>query len=158
MSGREFNIDDLKIRAMQSADIRAVSLLEIEIFPDPWPETAFVDFLNNIDAICWVTEWDDRIIGYAIFFLGSGEAHLANIAVAPSFRGKYIAKKLISCILEAVKKAECENIFLDVRPSNDAAINLYRKFGFLDLYYKENYYISPPEDALVMVKNIREEG
>jgi ribosomal-protein-alanine N-acetyltransferase len=147
----------ITLRPLRRSDLHQIVLLEIEIFPDPWPMAAFEEELDRENRGIIVAEYEQRIIGYAGYFFAAGEAQLTNIGVALEFRGKSVAKSLLNCILEIARKAGCENIFLDVRPSNKAAINLYIKFGFMELYRRPNYYRIPPEDALVMVKNLREE-
>ena len=150
-------VENLEIRPMTAADVGKIALLETEIFPDPWPEAAFATELNQPDRGVLIAESDGLIMGYAAYITTFGEAHLTNIAVVPAYRGKNIAKLLLNSILRIAREAECEYIFLDVRPSNTAAIELYRKYGFQDLYRRPNYYHKPIEDASVMVKNLREE-
>jgi len=150
-------VNNLTIRPMTASDVTKIALLEIEIFPDPWPVAAFNAELNQPDRGVLVAESDGVIIGYAAYITTFGEAHLTNIAVTPAYRGKNIAKLLLNSILGIAREAECEYIFLDVRPSNTAAIELYRKYGFQDLYRRPDYYHNPVEDANVMVKNLREE-
>jgi ribosomal-protein-alanine N-acetyltransferase len=153
-----FNPENIHIKPMTGSDVDSIALLESEIFPDPWPVEAFVEELNRENRGVLVAEINNVITGYASYINSFGESHLTNIAVAAEYRGKSIAKILLNAILEIAKKADCEYIFLDVRPSNMAAINLYRKFGFYELYRRPNYYRCPVEDALIMVKNLREEN
>jgi len=147
---------EILIRPMTEADLDAVTLLEQRIFTDAWPREAFEQDVDSINSGFILAESDGVLCGYAGYLIGGGEAQLINIAVAPEYRGKSIAKTLLKHILEIAQKADCENLFLEVRPSNKAAIGLYRSFGFLDLYCRPDYYHSPTEDALVMVKNLRE--
>jgi ribosomal-protein-alanine N-acetyltransferase len=147
-------LKNLKIRSLCESDLIEVDLLERKIFPDPWPLSAFHEVLDNEEINGLVGLLNAQIVAYAVFTIGWGESRLANIAVAPDFRRKSIAKILISNILKIVKEANCKNIFLDVRPSNAAAINLYKNFGFTELYTKPNYYQSPKEDVLVMTKTL----
>lgn len=153
-----FKIGEVDIRPMTQNDIRIVSIMEMEIFTDPWPENIFQELIDDPEVFPLIAAWRREVIGYAVYAIAYGEAQLANIAVAPKYRGKSIAKKLLKCILEFAARAGCENIFLDVRPSNDAAIGLYKAFGFMELYIRQDYYTSPAENALVMVKNLREEA
>ena len=127
---KNFNIDNLIIRPMTRADITAVAVLELVIFPDAWPESAFYEMMEEPENGIIVAECDGVITGYAVYMLEFGEARLANLAVAPDFRGKSIAKKLLNRILDITKEADCSNIFLDVRPTNIAAIGLYRGLWF----------------------------
>ena len=128
-------------------------MYEIEIFPDAWPDTVFLEFMEDVNSGVLIAEYDGMITGYAVYMIETGEARLANIAVTPEFRGKSIAKTLLNSILDIAKRADCKNIFLDVRPSNATAIEFYRKFGFMKLYIRSGYYQSPVEDAIVMAKS-----
>ncbi len=148
--------ENLKIRPMREGDLIDINALEHLIFPDPWPPSAFREVLESKEINGLVGEIDGSVVAYAVYTIGYGESRLANIAVAPDFRRKSIAKNLLSNILKIVKEANCEYIFLDVRPSNVIAISLYKKFGFRELYTKPDYYRLPKEDVLVMMKNLKE--
>jgi [ribosomal protein S18]-alanine N-acetyltransferase len=147
----------MKIRPVRPSDLSTIALMETQMFTDPWPESSFVDCLENSDSGILIAEIDKIIAGYAVYFINLGEAHLANLAISPKYRGKSIAKSFINDILKIAKESKCEYIFLDVRPSNSAAISLYKKFEFYELYRKPGYYHSPLEDSLVMVKNLWED-
>jgi len=151
-------LDNLIIRPMLETDIPEINRLEKQIFTDPWPPSAFRDIFVNDKIKTLVVEIDKEIVAYAVYTIGFGESRLANMAVIQNYRRKSIAKILLSNIFKILKEADCEYIFLDVRPSNLAAINLYKKFGFTELYQKPNYYHSPKEDVLVMLKRLREEN
>ncbi|SYZ72790.1 Ribosomal-protein-alanine acetyltransferase [Candidatus Zixiibacteriota bacterium] len=147
----------IKIRPMRPCDIAPITLIETRIFSDPWPMTAFEEELQRENGGFFVAESDGTVTGYIGYIIAAGEAQIINVGVAPEFQGKSIAKRLISHIFKIAEKEDCEYIFLDVRPSNTAAISLYRQFGFVELYRRPGYYRLPNEDAIVMVKNLREE-
>ena len=147
-------LKSLKIRPMLESDVDSITLLETRIFPDPWPKSAFLEELDKDYRGVIIADINGIISGYASYIISYGEAHLTNVAVEPKYRGKSIAKKLLNAILDIAKKADCEYVFLDVRPTNTAAISLYQKFGFAELYRRPNYYRNPVEDAVVMVKNL----
>jgi ribosomal-protein-alanine N-acetyltransferase len=150
----EFDISKVIIRRAKRSDLTEITVLEAEIFPDAWPYSGFEELFNDDQCIIMTAEYNSKVVGYAINLLEFGEARLANIAVASNFRTKSIAKKLLNSILDIAKNAGCKNIFLDVRPSNKTAIGFYRRFGFFELYRRPNYYIKPPEDAIVMVRSL----
>lgn len=143
-----------KIRPMDGKDLNDVLAIERKVFSDPWPEEAFIEGEFHPEHQFIVAQGDNGIMGYAAFYFDLGEARLTNIAVAPEYQRKSIAKKLINYILDTVKKADCEYIFLDVRPTNLAAIDLYKKFGFEKAYIRPGYYDNPPEDAFVMIRRL----
>ena len=145
------------IRSMEKRDIDLLTSLEVEIFPDPWPAEAFIEGLTDESHVFLVVESEKQVAGYASYYIEMGEGRLTNIAIVPEFRRKKIAKNLLEYILRVVKKASCKYIFLDVRPTNEAAISLYSSYGFYEAYRRPEYYSNPTEDALVMVKNLDDE-
>ncbi len=148
---------DPVIRLMEKKDIDLLTALEIEIFTDPWPAEAFIEGLADENHIFLVVELENQVAGYASFYMEMGEGRLTNIAIIPEFRRKKIAKKILEYILGVVKKAMCKYIFLDVRPTHEAAISLYSSYGFYEAYRRPEYYSNPTEDAMVMVKNLDDE-
>ncbi len=143
---------EVRIREMAKADLPQVVLLEKQIFPDPWPQSAFLEQITDGGWGAIVAEADDRIIGYACYFISDGECHLTNIAVDPACRRKSVARKLLKAILGIVQESGCEYLLLEVRPSNVEARAFYERFGFTLLNRKSNYYRHPVEDALVLVR------
>ncbi len=144
----------MMIRHLVDADIDEVATLEKDIFPDPWPRSAFEEQLRGPQWGAIVAESGGHVIGYACYLIVATESHLTNIAVNPAFRRKSVAKRLLGRILEIVNESQCEMLLLEVRTSNHAAISFYERFGFQLLYRRPNYYRRPVEDALVMVRHL----
>ena len=143
---------EVRIREMAEADLPQIVSLEKQIFPDPWPQSAFLEQITDGGWGAIVAEADNRIIGYACYFIADGECHLTNIAVDPTCRRKSVARKLLEAILGIVQESGCVYLLLEVRPSNVEARAFYERFGFTLLYRKANYYRHPVEDALVLVR------
>lgn len=141
-------------RDMSLDDLPKIAQIESDIFPDPWPESAFGEHLENRNWFARVVENGSGIIAYACFMTVAGEAHLTNIAVIESYRRKSVAKTLMESILEELKKMKCEIIYLEVRQSNQSAISFYDKLNFEELYKRDNYYQNPNEGAVVMSRKI----
>jgi ribosomal-protein-alanine N-acetyltransferase len=135
---------------MDIGDISSVMKLEKAMFPDPWSPAAFKEQIEGEGWGAIVAECDGQIIGYACYYIVSGESHLTNIGVDPKYRRKSVAKQLLDNILQVVTESNCEYIFLEVRPSNHGAVAFYECFHFDILYRRPNYYREPVEDALVM--------
>lgn len=144
----------VKVRPLVTEDIPRVLELEHAIFDDPWPESAFIEQLDEDGWGTIVAELDNTIVGYACWMVAHVEGHLTNIAVDPQYRRKSVAKQLLDNILKVVLHAGCEYLLLEVRPSNRGAIVFYERHGFSVLYKRPNYYRRPPEDALVMVRHL----
>ena len=152
MNGVIKNNTDYLIRNMTADDLERVHQIEKEVFPDPWTLNMFKEQLGDNGWGAIVAENKSGIIGYACYYVSHVEGHLTNIAVSPAFRRKSIAKELLKIIIDIILQHGCEFILLEVRPSNTAAGNFYKSYGFEVLYKRPNYYSSPREDAAVMVK------
>jgi len=140
------------IRDMTAGDMARIIELEREIFPDPWPRSAFKEQTSGGGWGAIVAEVDGVVIGYGCYFTVDIEAHLTNIAVTADYRRKSVAKRLLDTILERATGSDCEYLLLEVRHSNNAARAFYEKHGFSVLYQRPNYYRRPVESALVMVR------
>lgn len=147
-------MDNLLIRKMHPTDIISITGMESEIFPDPWPQSAFVEHIENDNWYGIIAESDGKVIGYACFMIVADEAHLTNMAVAEEYRRKSVANQLMESILEELKCRECATMYLEVRVSNLSAIKFYEKLKFKELYFRNDYYRHPKEDALVMALDI----
>jgi ribosomal-protein-alanine N-acetyltransferase len=143
---------DIIIREMTVADLPRVVYLEKLIFPDPWPESAFVEQITETGWGALTAEADDTAIGYACYYIVADEAHLTNIAVDPAYRRKSVASQLLERILQVAQKNRCEYLLLEVRAGNIEARVFYERYGFTLLYRRPKYYRHPVEDALVMVR------
>lgn len=141
------------IREMRKEDLARIEELEKELFhDDPWPQSAFLYELDgNPYAFLYVYEEDGKICGYYDLWITFEQAQLANIGVARSYQGKGIGRQMLEdCVSRAVQ-AECENITLEVRVSNERAKDLYEKNGFIKAAVRRNYY-ADGEDALLMIR------
>ena len=138
---------------MRVDDLAEVAELEQAVSPGPWSLNIFLACLQT-DHECWVLRMD-RVAGFAIASLGAGEAHLLNLAVAPSEQGLGFGGRLLRKVIEVARERGAERIFLEVRPSNLRAQVIYRKVGFEFLSRRPKYY-GPPrrEDALVYTMTI----
>jgi len=143
---------------MNRGDLAQIVGLERRIFSDPWPTSAFTYPESESFEITLVAESDSGIAGYACLMIDNHEGHLTNIAVAPDFRRKSVAKRLLDRIFEIVIERRCKHLLLEVRPSNVEAINLYERYGFKELLRKPNYYRKPVEEAMVMVAHTDSSG
>ena len=143
----------VSIRRMQRADVDIVLKFEKEIFSDPWTLGSFLtEIENKQNSYSCVLLKDNLVAGYAVVWYYSGEVHIGNFAIHPDFRKQGLGKKLLTKILD--KFYDYNAVYLEVRKSNMAAISLYKKFAFEELYVRENYY-SNNEDAIVMWKKLK---
>jgi ribosomal-protein-alanine N-acetyltransferase len=141
----------LIIRKMTLDDIPAVVDLDQRSFSLPWPERSFrFELTDNPASRCWVAEFDGKIVGMIVVWLIVDEAHVATIATHPDLRRMGIAKRLLSHALRKLMEQGARSSFLEVRESNTAAQELYRKFGYEETGRRQRYYKDNDEDAILM--------
>lgn len=147
---------EVRIRPMQATDIEEVTAIDRISFSLPWPERAFQYELNeNAASLLWVaeishSEGERRVVGLVVAWMILDEAHIASLAVHPDFRRKGIGERLLLTILEDAVHKGAGQAMLEVRASNSAAINLYRRFGFEITGRRIRYYRDNNEDAVLM--------
>ena len=138
------------VRPLCEADVDAVVRLEEASFHTPWTRADFEGELKNPLALYLVGLEDDELIAYGGSWIVFDECHITNIAVAPPMRGTGVGTELMRELLAAAMARGARSYTLEVRPSNDAAIALYRKFGFIVEGRRKRYYADTGEDALIM--------
>lgn len=143
------------IRAMQHDDLSMVSDIERRSYDFPWSHGVFRDCLLA-GYQCMVLERDGRVSGYGILSIAAGEAHILNLCVDPHYRAHGYGEQLLDAILAKARSANVREIFLEVRPSNAAALALYRKKGFHKVARRPAYYQATEgrEDAAVLAKKL----
>jgi len=141
---------NLKIEKMLKSDLPEVIKIENLSFNSPWLLSYFESELEYPDSTCLKIIDDNKaLLGYIILRYFVDEVHIMNIAVHPDYRKKGIATKLIEYVLKDVSKDKF--MLLEVRRTNIAAQELYKKMGFVELYARKAYY-ADGEDAIVMVR------
>jgi ribosomal-protein-alanine N-acetyltransferase len=142
--------DSLRQRRMREDDIGSVIELEREAYQFPWSEGIFRDCLR-VGYTCRVIDAPDGVGGYGIMSLGAGEAHILNLCVRADLRSCGVGRQLLNWLLRRACTAGMEHGFLEVRPSNLAAIHLYESVGFEAVGRRRGYYqaIGGREDAIV---------
>ena len=141
----------LTIRKMRPEDIPAVVELDQKSFSLPWPERSFrFEVTENPASHCWVAELDGRVVGMIVVWLIVDEAHVATIATHPDFRRQGIGKNLLGYVLLDLIDKGARSSFLEVRESNFAAQDMYRKFGYKESGRRRRYYKDNDEDAILM--------
>jgi ribosomal-protein-alanine N-acetyltransferase len=141
----------LAIRRMTIDDVPTVVELDQKSFSLPWPERSFrFELTDNPASRCWVAELEGQIVGMIVAWLLVDEAHIATIATHPDYRRKGIGKRLLSYALRHLMDEGARSSFLEVRESNYAAQELYRKFGYEETGRRRRYYKDNDEDAILM--------
>lgn len=140
-----------RFRPMRREDLPAVVALEQQAYAFPWSEQVFSDCLR-VGYDCWAVETDDGVAGYGIMSAGAGECHVLNLCLAPALRRRGIGRRLLAMLLGRARRAGMLHAFLEVRPSNHAALALYTAAGFERVGLRQGYYQAHGgrEDAVVL--------
>ena len=142
----------MRIETMTADHVSQVAALEAICFHDPWSEKSVASELNNPLALWLVAEKDGIVAGYVGSQTVIDETDMMNIAVHPDFRRQGIAQMLVEALVPALAAKGSRYLTLEVRASNDPAIELYRKLGFAEIGRRPRYYRNPREDALILRK------
>jgi ribosomal-protein-alanine N-acetyltransferase len=142
---------------METNDLRSVLEIEALSFAHPWHESTFRGEMQHRPIsfpLVIIHSPLNQVIGYVIFWVIGEDVQINNIAVHPDFRRMGIAEQVLRQVIEQVTFRGARLITLEVRPSNTAALALYRKLGFRLLGIRKGYYTLPPEDALVLALHL----
>ena len=144
----------MNVRPMQVRDIAAVAAIEARMFTDPWPAASFTEMLVQRHTVALVGEAEDRVVGYAIGTAVVDEGEVLNLAVDAAVQRRGFGRALAERLLELLEERGAQSLFLEVRASNRAAIELYQALGFKPLGRRKAYYRAPREDAVTMVRKV----
>jgi len=143
---------EVVLRDMRVADLAQVLLIEIAVFPCPWSLHAFRAEVQNSFGWTRVAADDEgRVVAYLVARFYGDMWHLMDLAVCPSARRQGIGRSMIDDLLAVVAATDLD-VTLEVRPSNEAAIDLYRGCGFETVGTRRRYYEDNGEDAIIMLR------
>ncbi len=132
-----------------------ILLIEKSSFITPWGLVQFIDELSNPCSHIWGLMEEGELIGYICFWTVLDEVHIMNIAIRPDMRRRGMAKFLLNELINSARQNNISKIWLEVRPSNKAALSLYKKIGFQKTGIRKRYYSDTHEDAIVMALNLK---
>jgi ribosomal-protein-alanine N-acetyltransferase len=142
-----------QLRDMQSRDLDAVMVIEQAAYPFPWTRGNFSDSLNS-DYDCKVLhDALGKMAGYFLLMAAVDECHILNITVRPDLQGLGVGRLLFKEVKAIAVAYGLPSLLLEVRPSNNQALAVYKKMGFDQIGLRKNYYPAGEqmrEDALVM--------
>ena len=139
------------LRPMSAEDAAAAAEIERRCFSIPWSEAQLSESLASPlfrGFLCLAP--DGRAAGYIGVQSIAGEAGVTNVATHPDFRRQGVARALLVRMIAALRAEGACSLTLEVRPSNEAALSLYRSEGFSPVGRRKNFYTDPTEDALLM--------
>ena len=141
----------MEIRKAIPCDAAKIAALESEIFSDPWSERTVTDTISQVGSMCYVALSNGEVIAYILGRIIPPEGELYRIATAKSHRNRGIAYRLLDYTVKCSRGPGLELLFLEVRSKNEAAIGLYRSYGFREMGIRKNYYKEPLDDAIIML-------
>lgn len=143
------------IRKAKISDLEAIKEIEDESFINPFTkEDLLYEISQNPVSNFLVLEKDGLVVGFIDYWVTFDSATIDQIAVKKSERNQGFAKILLEKSINDLKElGEVSFFTLEVRASNEPAINLYKSFGFQKVTIKEKYY-DDGEDAIYMVKGL----
>ena len=144
--------DPLAIRRLAFADLPSVLSIERRAFVTPWSMAMFVLELSKGSGICLAACRGEELRGYLVCSRYADMWHLMNVAVDPEHRRQRVASTLIGHLLKEIEGTD--KLMLEVRGSNEGAIEMYRRFGFAAVGHRRRYYQDNGEDAVVMEREL----
>lgn len=148
---REDRASRLSIRPMRRGDLDGgVLAIERESAPAPWSRRMLEGELARPDGICLVARHLDLVVGYILVALQVDVWHILNVTVHPLHRGRRIGDALVRSAMTLGDRRDHAGFTLEVRVSNDRAIRLYDRLGFVSHGVRPRYYSDNSEDALIM--------
>ncbi|MBQ9989790.1 MAG: ribosomal protein S18-alanine N-acetyltransferase [Lachnospiraceae bacterium] len=143
---------EIRISPLTEEWVDQVCVLEEEAFSMPWHKESFLEMIENPDACYLVALSGEKVLASCGLREIAGEGEITNVVTAKDYRRQGIGRMLLAQILEEGKKRGLSAFTLEVRCSNQAAIDLYKSFGFVEEGVRPGFYEKPREDALIMWK------
>ena len=143
-------MSEIIVRKMQRTDLPQVCEIEKDNFSLPWSEKSFLESMEREDTVFLVAMSDGEVAGYLGCYCIAGTGEITNVAVKSSCRRKGIGGKLLEKLYEEGALLDTQEFFLEVRESNEAAIALYSRQGFVKEGIRKNFYEMPVENAIIM--------
>lgn len=140
----------VRLEPLSEQYIPAILEIEKEANSAPWSERSFKNELTNAQSIFVVALSGGQVAGYGGAWLVVDEAHITTVAVHKDFRGQGIGGKIMSELLRVAKERGASCSTLEVRASNQTAIHLYEKLGYVLTATRKKYYPDNNEDAVIM--------
>lgn len=152
---------EIEARLATKEDLPSIMEIENLCFKAPWKEEDILhEIYENEFASVWVVELFDPntkqkvVAGYSDYWRTYDSASIVQIAIHPSLQRRQLGSFLMDEIYNDCYAKKVRTITLEVRKSNQKAINFYKKHGFVQLLTKPNYY-SNGEDALYMSLEVK---
>lgn len=131
--------------------LQEIETVERSCFSTPWSLGSLRSARENSTRFFTVTK-DGQTIGYAGLSTVASEGYLTNVAVLPTYRNQGVASALMRGLTAYAVQKKLSFLSLEVRPSNESAVRLYKRFGFKEVGRRKAFYDAPIEDALILTR------
>jgi [ribosomal protein S18]-alanine N-acetyltransferase len=138
---------------MKVNDLPDVLTIENDVYPHPWTRGNFLDSLYNGYETWTLRDATGMLAGYFLVMLAVDEAHLLNISVRRDLHGKGLGRLQLDKVVAIAREKGMQSVLLEVRPSNQRALAVYQRYGFVQIGLRKGYYpavSNTREDAIVM--------
>ena len=142
----------INVRKMKKEDLVQVCEIEKANFSLPWSEKSFMESMERNDTLFLTALAGEEVAGYLGCYCIDGVGEITNVAVKESMRRQGIGAMLLQTLYEAGESLDTKEFFLEVRESNETAIRLYTREGFVKEGIRKNFYEQPVENAVIMWK------
>ncbi len=141
----------LDYSVMVESDLDEVAATESELYEFPWSRSNFEDSLGA-GYSAWRCSHRGKTVGYGVMLLVLDEAHLLNLSIRTQWQGRGYGRALLEFLSDQARRHGARSLFLEVRPTNRAALALYQRCGFSEIGRRRGYYPARNgrEDAVVM--------
>lgn len=140
----------LKVQPICVSDLDAVMQIETQVFSAPWSRESYLELIPQAAIKMWTMKNAEQLVGYMLYQCWAEEMELHTIAVDPQSHGQGIGKLLMEKLFAEAQANSVIQIYLQVRVSNERAIQLYERFNFKKVGMRKRYYQDNFEDAFVM--------
>jgi ribosomal-protein-alanine N-acetyltransferase len=138
-------------------DAAAIAAIHAASFQRGWGEEEIYRLLIEKNVVAHRATRGGKLIGFILSRLAAGEAEILSVAIAPSWRGRKLARPLLDLHLRRLAGLGTRAVFLEVGERNTPATRLYRRAGFREVGKRQGYYQAPSEGgatALVMRRDL----
>lgn len=156
-SAQSPELSTMRFAPMKVDDLTDVLIIENDVYPYPWTRGNFLDSIYNGYQTWAVREESGALAGYFLLMFAVDEAHLLNISVRRDLHGHGVGRMQLDKVVELSKENGMNSVLLEVRPSNQRALTVYQRYGFVQIGLRKGYYPAAEgkrEDAIVMRFNL----
>ncbi|AID45232.1 ribosomal-protein-alanine acetyltransferase [Candidatus Arthromitus sp. SFB-mouse-Japan] len=143
------NLKDIYIQKSKSSHIDSIYSISNSNIKNSWSIKLFNEDFNSIFSEYFSLMYKNQVIGFLSVWIIIDEITITNISIHNDYRGLGLSNYLMEYLIINYNEY---TILLEVRESNNIAINLYKKFNFREICIRENYYKFPVENAIIMKK------